>query len=358
MISKYNEFNIHKICKQYGIENYTINNGLLDVNGSVHLVNKKLTRLPLDFGNVTGSFLCSYNKLSSLEGAPKQVGGSFYCNNNQLNSLQGAPSYVGRDFDCSNNQLITLEGAPIEVGGDFSCQHNQLDSLEGAPKQVGGDFDCHNNQLNSLQGAPKKVGGDFDCHNNQLTSLQGAPIEVGGGFYCYDNQLAILQGAPKEVGGGFYCGNNSLPKEILKFKDIKYIFKWQDEYNIWRRDGSLDLFRFNELIKDYQKDLIKENNTKKYYYKITPEDYPEQLININPKAIEIIKSHFKKYKYLNIKIEYSCDTEFISINSYDKCIMTVIEVPDEWFIIATADFTYYKCDQLEGLKKFLLHNYK
>ena len=28
---------IHLICKKYGIENYTINNGVVDVNGDVHL---------------------------------------------------------------------------------------------------------------------------------------------------------------------------------------------------------------------------------------------------------------------------------------------------------------------------------
>ena len=59
-----------------------------------------------------GDFYCSYNKLTSLAGAPKSVGGYFYCNSNQLTSLAGAPKHVGGEFDCSYNKLNSLAGAP------------------------------------------------------------------------------------------------------------------------------------------------------------------------------------------------------------------------------------------------------
>ena len=167
--------------------------------------------------------------------------------------VDGAPKEVGGDFNCYNNQLTSLEGAPEEVGGHFDCQDNQLTSLEGAPRQVGGNFYCSYNQLTSLEGSPDYVGGNFYCSYNQLSNLKGAPKQVGGGFYCGNNQLIDLQGAPSYVGGVFYCYNNPLPEEILNFEDIKYILKWQDEYNIWKKDGSLDLFRFKQMIDDYDK---------------------------------------------------------------------------------------------------------
>ena len=67
------------------------------------------------------------NQLTKLEGCPKEVvGGSFYCTNNQLTTLEGGPTKVGVDFSCSNNQLTTLEVCPKTVGGDFSCYNNQL----------------------------------------------------------------------------------------------------------------------------------------------------------------------------------------------------------------------------------------
>jgi hypothetical protein len=200
---------IDKICKKWDIENYTINpDGTVDVDGNVHLHEKNLKELPLKFGKVSGVFYCD------------------------------------------NNQLTTIEGAPKEVGGDFYCSHNKLTTIEGAPKEVGGDFYCNNNQLTTLEGAPREVGGSFYCHYNQLTTLEGAPKEVGGEFYCHNNQLTTLEGAPREVGVHFVCYNNPLPEEILNFHDKKYILKWQDDYVIWQY-GKLNLYRFKEMIKDY-----------------------------------------------------------------------------------------------------------
>ena len=41
---------IDSICKEYGIENYTINNdSSIDVNGDVDLAYRRLSKLPLKF---------------------------------------------------------------------------------------------------------------------------------------------------------------------------------------------------------------------------------------------------------------------------------------------------------------------
>ena len=91
------EEEIAKICKKYGITNWSINeDGLVDVDGGVKLYKKSLNKLPLKFG---------------------KVGGNFWCNGNQLTTLEGAPASVGSDFYCHNNQLTTLEGAPYSVSG-------------------------------------------------------------------------------------------------------------------------------------------------------------------------------------------------------------------------------------------------
>ena len=53
---------IDSICKKYDITNYTINSdGTIDVDGIVNLYDKRLTKLPLKFGKVTGYFDCSSN---------------------------------------------------------------------------------------------------------------------------------------------------------------------------------------------------------------------------------------------------------------------------------------------------------
>jgi len=150
------------ICNKYSIKDWTLNReGLVDVNDSVYIDNANLIRLPIRFGNVTKSFYCYSNQLTTLEGAPRLVGDSFYC---------------------EYNYLTTLEGAPQEVGGNFYCLNNQLTRLEGAPQVVGRNFYCHNNYLTTLKGAPKAVGKDFACNGNPLTSLAGIG-EVGGKIY-------------------------------------------------------------------------------------------------------------------------------------------------------------------------------
>jgi hypothetical protein len=143
-----NTKNIENICQEWGIENYTINgDGTVDVDGDVDISKRNLSKLPLKFGRVTGSFYCMHNQLTTLEGCPLEVGGELWCYNNELTTLEGCTKKVGGYFYCFKNKLITLEGCPRKVGGNFACSNNQLTSLEGCPKEVGGEFYCYYNPL-------------------------------------------------------------------------------------------------------------------------------------------------------------------------------------------------------------------
>ena len=161
------------MCKKYGIKNYTINNGLVDVNGDVDLRNlnkEELTKLPIKFGIVSGFFYCSNNHFTSLIGAPQKVGGDFDCYNNILISLKGAPQKVGGDFYGSRNKLTTLEGAPKEVSGNFICRYNQLTSLDGCPQEVGGNFYCSSNNIYRLDFIPNYTE-DFHIKDNPFFNV-------------------------------------------------------------------------------------------------------------------------------------------------------------------------------------------
>ena len=64
----------------YGIRNYNINeDGSVDVEGDVNLSKLNLFELPFTFRKVTGNFICSYNNITTLKGAPTHVGLDFYC---------------------------------------------------------------------------------------------------------------------------------------------------------------------------------------------------------------------------------------------------------------------------------------
>ena len=52
------------------------------------------------------------------------------------------------DFDCSRSGIKSLMGIRFgTVSGNFYCSYNQLTSLEGAPREVRGDFDCNMNPI-------------------------------------------------------------------------------------------------------------------------------------------------------------------------------------------------------------------
>ena len=104
------ESEVAKICKEFGIRNWSLERGLVNVDGSVDLSHFGLTHIPLKFGIVTGYFDCSNNNLTSLEGCPLRVGGYFSCSWNRLTSLEGCPKYVGDDFWCQSNNIREFTG--------------------------------------------------------------------------------------------------------------------------------------------------------------------------------------------------------------------------------------------------------
>jgi len=147
--------------------------GLVDVQGGFDCFDQGLKDFKgVRFGQVSGSFSCSCNNLTTLEGAPQTVMGGFYCDGNHLKTLEGAPQSVGGGFSCTDNELTTLVGAPQSVGGGFFCYTNNLTTLEGAPNEVGGDFICCNNNLTTLEGAPQTIGGTFDSDRVEVPEGQ------------------------------------------------------------------------------------------------------------------------------------------------------------------------------------------
>ena len=118
-----------------GIKNYTINDDFtVDVDGKVNLSTKKLTNIPVQFGNIKEFFSCSYNQLTNLKGSPKFVGDGFYCHENQLTTLEHSPQSIGGNFNCDENQLTSLQGCPEHIGGFLSCNNNNIQNLN--------DFNC------------------------------------------------------------------------------------------------------------------------------------------------------------------------------------------------------------------------
>ena len=174
--------------KSYEIENYTINEDLsVDVNGSVSLSNMELKKIPVRFRNVSGDFICSQNKLTSLLGCPIRVYGVFSCYDNKLHSLEYCPVEVGGSFSCGKNQLTDLAFSPIRVGGNFNCYNNNLlSSLEGCTLNLGGKINCTINnicesELFLINLTPEQISGYYSSKNlsEKLLGELGEETVVG-----------------------------------------------------------------------------------------------------------------------------------------------------------------------------------
>ena len=228
---------IDSICEKYNIKNYKINSDLtIDAHSNVDLSDLVIKSLPLNFRKVSGHFDCSGNILTSLYGCPEFVGGNFNCEKNKITSLEWGPKEVSGIFTCSMNKITSLIGSPEIVGGDFYCNNNKLKSLVGSPDTIKRNFNCSDNLLKSLKG-PKRIRGNFDFTSNMITSLE---------------ELSSI-----EIYGRVFINLNPLPRPILdtlyslRIGDItKDIIKWQNDYCIWNRDGTLNEENFKELLED------------------------------------------------------------------------------------------------------------
>jgi hypothetical protein len=218
LITKEEKDKIDLICKEYNIENYTINSdGSIDVNGDAIIKMGLLVTLPLKFRHVSGRFVCTYNKLTTLVGSPISVGG---------------------DFNCGDNKLLTLDGAPNTVGGDFSCYGNNLTSLKGAPGIVNGAFIFwDNDDLSTLEGAPHIIGNGIFGSNKNLIST-----------YCGDTDI--------ELSGVCLLGE-SLPQLLTDNIDhMPTIVKYQRHFYIWNDDLSLNIENFQLLLDEIKDGLL------------------------------------------------------------------------------------------------------
>lgn len=121
---------------------YVINNGVVDVNGSVTLrdaVNSRREHLPIQFGTITGNFsigTCDYS--ATLHGCPNWVGGVFDCSNLAITDLTGGPQHVGGRYLAQKcEQLLTTDGLAHFIG-DGLYLHNctKLHTMTTIPTEL------------------------------------------------------------------------------------------------------------------------------------------------------------------------------------------------------------------------------
>lgn len=173
-LRKSKETNLKEELALLGIRNYKINPDFsIDVDDQVILAHKELTKIPVKFRHVSGSFMCQHNKLKSLENAPESVGKDFICSHNKLKSLKFGPKAVLGDYNCGSNKIESFKDGPDFIKGHFIVVNNNLKDLKHFPKEVQGPVYLGQNPVKTLDTltdckAPKAIHIGSDA---QLKSI-------------------------------------------------------------------------------------------------------------------------------------------------------------------------------------------
>ncbi len=163
-------------------------------------------------------------------------------------------SKIERSFALSDVKLETLENLPKYVGGFYDVSFNKLTSLEGFPLEVGRDIDVSENELNSLEGIILEVNGDLSCDYNKITTLKGFPMVVHGNLVLRNNPIKIIDSSI-EVGEDIYLYGTEFDDRIKELENeqdkLKLLFEHGVDYDIFRKDGSINDSRLERLFKDF-----------------------------------------------------------------------------------------------------------
>jgi len=182
---------IKEWIEKQGIKNFHINDDYtIDVSGSL-VLNGIFIPDYITFGYVKGNFTCENSGITSLKGIINAAW-SFSCAGNKLTSLNGGPKNVRGFYDCSKNLLTSLEGIANNPTAVW-CRDNSLTSLEYCPSGYLNILDCGDNKLTTLKGCPQNISGDIFMDDNMLTSFEFAPTHIGGNLHCASNNFPVSE---------------------------------------------------------------------------------------------------------------------------------------------------------------------
>lgn len=134
--------------KKMEVKNYEIDDNLVvNVKNTVNISSKKLSYLPIQFGEIKGDFVVFNVGLRSCSGMPFIVRGGVYANQNKLKTLEYSPVIIEGDYHVGRNRLTTLKGVPDKIGGDFVFSSNRIKTFRFMPNHIGGDFFCYKNPI-------------------------------------------------------------------------------------------------------------------------------------------------------------------------------------------------------------------
>ena len=91
-----------------GLKKFKVqSDGKVDVMGDVDITYRRLEILPIKFGNISGNFDCSNNRLRDLKNCPEFVDGIFNCGSNYIENIDNLPKKIGQHLYLNNNKITS-----------------------------------------------------------------------------------------------------------------------------------------------------------------------------------------------------------------------------------------------------------
>ncbi len=150
------------------------------------------------------------------------------------------------------NYTINPDGS-IDVVGNIDLSERNLKNIPLKFNKISGNFDCSINKLTTLEGCPKYVGGTFRCSHNKLTSLKGSPIIIEHDFYLSNNPISIIDSSIEVKITIRMSGTNFDDKiKNLSQDKLRILFEHGIDYDIFRKDGSINDSRLERMFKDFE----------------------------------------------------------------------------------------------------------
>lgn len=200
---------------------YKLNDdGSVDVFGTLNLINRNLSEIPVKIRKVHGSVNITSNKFKDLKSMPLEIQNDLIMNSNMISSLEGCPEKINGDFFVRWNRLTSLEHGPKFVKYEYECTNNALETLEYLPEHVGGNFTFYNSP--SFGNAFKKYS------QKALQQLQMHANKSYEKFLMYKDLL--LNDKLK----------NFNKSGIFEMKHVKAFEHWTDDFNgsFWGKAGA------------------------------------------------------------------------------------------------------------------------
>lgn len=203
---------IKQVLLNLMIHNYHINTDYsVDVYGSVNIRNLGyyVNTIPIIFNKIYGDFYASEIGLTTLINSPTYVSGDFNCSHNYIESLEHCPKFIGGRFKVNNNLIKSLDLLSEDIMGSINISHNKLETLIGLPRYIDGDLDISYNSLEKI---------DVRCGVSGIISLKGNPF--------------------------------SSKLKDLNFNEVRELFEYGLDYNIFGNDGKINEKRLNSMLKE------------------------------------------------------------------------------------------------------------